>query len=113
MEINDNDILFYVKGNEYVENPDINNGESDLLTGDPSLPIINLNKSIPVEKNEFFNKMSSFSQSFLKLFEDDNSESKFALDQIEVNLDIEISGGIKLLLSGKGSAGVKLVYKRR
>jgi len=105
--------LFYVKGNEYVENPDRNTEESELLMGDPCLSIFNMNKSMPVEKDEFFNKMSSFIQSFLKLFEDDNSESKFALDQIEVNLDIEISGGIKLLLSGKGSAGVKLVYKRK
>ena len=79
---------------------------------------------IPVRKEMFQEQVVNMAKLFNEMLEkpdettleggdDPDNNPRYILDQIEVNLGMEISGGLKLLLTAKGNAGIKLVFKRK
>jgi len=93
----DQDILFYVKNNS---------------------------QNFPIYRKEFQNLISNLTSSLGELFKRDKpnpeipNESNaevdgFSLKEIELNFNIEAGGKILFLFEGKGSAGIKLVFKRK
>jgi len=78
----------------------------------------NLPKQITIEPNDITSQMHTFLDNFQKIFEEQSQTSNnFIIDEIELNLAINASGGIELI--GKATAGieggikVKLKRKKR
>lgn len=66
----------------------------------------NLPKQITVESNDIVTGMHAFLDNFQKLFEEQSQVSNsFMIDEIELNLAINASGGIEMI--GKASAGIE------
>lgn len=66
----------------------------------------NLPKQITVESNDIVTEMHTFLNNFQKIFEEQSQVSNsFMIDEIELNLAINASGGIELV--GKATAGIE------
>jgi hypothetical protein len=92
----DQDILFYVKDNS---------------------------QNSPIYRKEFQNLISNLTSSLGELFKSDKPNPEipnesysevdgFSLKEIELNFTLEAGAKILLLFDGKGSAGIKLVFKK-
>jgi len=66
----------------------------------------NLPKQITIEPNDIVSQMHIFLDSFQQIFEEQSQTSNnFVIDEIELNLAINASGGIELI--GKATAGIE------
>ena len=66
----------------------------------------NLPKQITIEPNDIVGQMHIFLDNFQKIFEEQSQDSNsFIIDEIELNLAINASGGIELV--GKANAGIE------
>lgn len=127
------DTLFYVKTRI---NESIQKKYSGVLNGRQKIDLHSFDSSqlntiveheetsnYPISKKDFQNIISNISSTFNDLLrqndpdpekQKDNSDKikGFSLEEIELNFTIE--AGVKIVLfDGKGSAGIKLVFKRK
>lgn len=130
----DSDILFYVDGketelskvNEAMRLNSIQRGDEDSeSTYDPMFQKMKSSKleKYPVRKDDFNKIISNLNSAFNELFKNDGPNPEepqaiiekikgYSLEEIELNLNIEAGATILFSLNTKGSAGVKLVFKR-
>lgn len=141
-EIKNSDVLFYVQNNIGDVFPDqIQHSRDEIDNSDSGVVLITegqkrgekliitefenripkIENLIPIEKDVFqyeILKMTNFFNELIPQFPNDDKGSNtddpgYVLDQIEINLSAEITGGFKLFLSAKGNAGIKIIFKRK
>lgn len=130
----DSDILFYVKGletelskvNESLKLNTIQQNDEDLepmyAPMSQKMKFSEL-KKYPIRKDDFNKIISKLNSAFNELLKNDGPNPNepqariekikgYSLEEIELNLNIEAGATILFSLNTKGSAGVKLVFKR-
>ena len=65
----------------------------------------NLPKSISVESSVMTDNLRSFMENFQQVFEAESSANSFYIDEIELSLAVNASGGLELI--GKTSVGME------
>lgn len=139
--IKNSDVLFYVQNNVEAFASNYFDQSKNKIKVDPNIAgikpsekgskkmkeikfenqIPQIDSLVPVEKDVFQAQILNVTNFFNDLIPPISNEgdelnldkSSYVLDQIEVNLAVEFSGGLKFLLAAKGNAGIKIIFKRR
>lgn len=130
----DSEILFYVEGKEtelsrVKESLKLNTIQQNDEDLEPMYAPMSQKmksselKKYPIRKDDFNKIISNLNSAFNELFKNDGPNPNepqariekikgYSLEEIELNLNIEVGATVLFSLNTKGSAGVKLVFKR-
>lgn len=126
----DSDILFYVEGidKESMKFNPIQKDDAEVFKQNHAQIYQQRTSSkmtkCPIRKDDFNKIILNLNSAFNELFKNDGPNPKipqektseflgYSLEVIELNLNIEVGAKVLFSLNTKGSAGIKLVFKRK